>query len=145
MDKLMNAIRAQVPAASEFVGPAEIQSPEALLKYMGYASSSFVSMIGEFGLKLKQLSAFNATPGMIGLRRLLLDLFNKSGEGKLLHPMIYSDKQKNTDVVNAPAFSIMGESTPEKFYEALNEEHDFRGPASALHDDRVSWRAPAAE
>ncbi len=121
IDRLMGAIKRQVPAAQEFIGPAEIQSPEALLKYMSYGSSSFVSMMGEFGLKLRQMSALNAPPNLIGLRRVILDLYNKSGEGKLVHPVVYSDKAKNTEIVNAPAFSLMGESTPEKFYEALNE------------------------
>ena len=121
IDKLMKSIRLQVPAATEFIGPAEIASPEALLKYFNYGSSSFVSLLGEFGMRLKQMAALNAPPNLIGLRRLFLDLFNKSGQGKSLKKMIYSDKQKNTDEVDAPAFSMMGESTPGKFYEALNE------------------------
>ena len=36
--------------------------------------------------------------------------------------MIYSDKDKNTDVLTAPAFSILGEGTPEKLYELLTDE-----------------------
>jgi len=121
IDKLMASVRMTVPAAAEFIGPAEIASPEALLKYMNYASCSFVSMIGEFGLKLKQMATQNASPQMAGLKRMLLDLYNKSGEGKLLHPMIYSDKTKNTDIIEAPAFSLMGESVPGRFYEVLDE------------------------
>lgn len=121
IDRLMTTIRTTVPASQQFIGPAEIASPEALLKYMNSTSCSFVSIFGEFALKMKQMSQLNAAPQHAGLKRIFLDLFNKSGEGKLLHPIIYSDKQKNTDIIEAPAFSMMGESVPERFYETLNE------------------------
>lgn len=121
IDKLMNAVIRTVPAAAEFVGPAEISSAQALTKYMGKTSASFVSIVGEFGLMLSQMSAQHAPPHLLGLRRMLLDLYNKSGEGKLLRPTIYSDKEKNTQTITAPAFTLLGESTPERFYETLNE------------------------
>lgn len=120
-DRIMAAVSQTVPASGQFIGPAEIASPEALLKYFGHTSNSFVSMIGEFALKLKQMSMINASPQHAGLKRLYLDLFNKSGKGKELQPIIYSDKQKNTEKIMSPSFSIMGESAPERFYETLNE------------------------
>lgn len=121
IDKLMTAVVRTVPAAAEFVGPAEISSSQALTKYMSKTSCSFVSIVGEFGLALSQMSAEHAAPHLLGLRRMILDLYNKSGEGKLLRPTIYSDKEKNTQTVLAPAFTLLGESTPERFYECLNE------------------------
>jgi hypothetical protein len=36
--------------------------------------------------------------------------------------MAYSDKEKNTSVVRAPAFTIIGESTPSTFFENINEK-----------------------
>lgn len=121
IDKLMNAVIKTVPAASEFIGPAEISSAQALTKYMSKTACSFVSIVGEFGLALSQMSAQHAPPHMLGLRRMLLDLYNKSGEGKQLRPTIYSDKEKNVATVIAPAFTLLGESTPERFYETLSE------------------------
>lgn len=121
IDKLMNAVIRTVPAASEFIGPAEISSSQALTKYMSKTSCSFVSIVGEFGIALSQMSNEHAPPHLLGLRRMLLDLYNKSGEGKLLRPTIYSDKEKNTATVMSPSFTLMGESTPERFYECLNE------------------------
>jgi hypothetical protein len=38
---------------------------------------------GEFGLRLKQMSAPNASPSEVGLKRVLLDLYNKSGHGNI--------------------------------------------------------------
>lgn len=121
IDRVMAEVAKAVPACAEFIGPAEIASAEALLKYMNSTSRSFVSMMGEFAQRLKQMSSINAAPHLVGLKRTLLDLFNKSGDGKVLHPIIYSDRLKNTGIVESPAFSLMGESAPERFYECLNE------------------------
>lgn len=121
IDKLMAYVCKSVPAAKEFIGPAKINSEQALLKYLGRSSSSFTSVVGEFGIRIREMSAHNAAPHMANLLALFLDLFNKSGEGKVLHSSIYSDRDKNTGDVLSPAVSIVGESTPEKFYEILNE------------------------
>jgi hypothetical protein len=121
IDKLMAAVIRTVPASVDFIGPAEIASPQALIKYMSKTANSFVSLVGEFGIQLQQMGAVNAPSHLLGLRRMLLDLYNKSGEGKVLRPSIYSDREKNTAAVLAPAFTLLGESTPEKYYEALHE------------------------
>jgi len=122
VDKLIAAVVRTVPAVIEFIGPGEIMSQQALIKYMSRTAASFVSITGEFGLMLQQMSDRNAPSNLIGLRRMFLDLYNKSGEGKMLRPMIYSDKEKNTNVVQSPSFTLLGESTPERFYKALSED-----------------------
>lgn len=121
IDKLMAQVIRTVPAASDFIGPGEIASSQAIIKYMSKGPTSFVSLVGEFGIYLQQMASINAAPHLIGLRRFLLDAYNKSGEGKVLRPSIYSDKDKNTSAVLAPSFTMLGESTPEKFYEGLHE------------------------
>lgn len=122
IDKLIaNAVKT-VPAALEFIGPAEIASPQALTKYISKTSKSFVSLVGEFSIKLKQICSPNAHSNESGLKRAMLDLYTKSGHNKTLGKMIYSDKDKNTDVITGPAFSLLGEGTPEKFYEMLSKE-----------------------
>lgn len=121
VDKLMSQVIRTVPAAVDFVGPGEIASSQAIIKYMSKGPTSFVSMVGEFGIYMQQMASPTAPSHLMGLRRFLLDAYNKSGEGKILRPSIYSDKDKNTSAVIAPAFSLLGESTPEKFYEGLHE------------------------
>lgn len=121
IDKLMGAVVKLVPSAVDFIGPGEIASSQAAIKYMSRGSTSFVSIVGEFGIYMQQMASVNAPPHLMGLRRFLLDAYNKSGEGKVLRPSVYSDKDKNTGSILAPAFSLMGESTPEKFYEGLHE------------------------
>ena len=109
-----------MPAVREFIGPAEISSGQALLKFVG-KQRSFVSVVGEFGLTMQRLAHPRASSSEIMLKKVLLDLYNKSGNGNVLRPTIYSDKDKNTDDVLSPAFTLLGESTPETYYANLDE------------------------
>lgn len=121
VEKLIAEVQRGVPAATDFVGPSKINSEQALIKYLNRSAISFVSIVGEFGIRIKEMSSPFAAPHMANLLALLLDLFNKSGEGNMVRPSIYSDKDKNTNSILAPAVSLIGESTPEKFYESLDE------------------------
>jgi hypothetical protein len=108
-------------AALDFIGPGDIASGQALLKYLSKTSNCFVALIGEFGLKMQQLSSQRANPAEVMLKRVLLDLYNKSGSGNTLQPSIYSDKANNTDLLYSPAVSLLGESTPETFFAGIDE------------------------
>lgn len=119
-DRIMEAIRTQVPASQHFRGPAEIASGQALIKYMD-KSPSFVSVIGEVGYRLRTMSSRHASAADVALKRTLLDLFGKSGHTQVFHPMIYADKDKNTNAIRSPALTIVGESTPKVFYDVVDE------------------------
>jgi hypothetical protein len=120
ISKLMRAVSKSVPGALAFEGPTSIASPQALSKYFS-VSPCFYSIVGEFGLKLQQMSNPNAPPHLVGLRAALLDLYNKSGAGDVWGAMIYSKKDDNTKAVNSPSFTLIGESTPGTFFENINE------------------------
>ena len=150
INKLMNTIKFQVPTSSGFIGPSEISSGSALFKYLGNVSQSFISLLGEFGLRLQQMSSPNANGSEVSLRRMFLDLYNKSGHSEILHASVYSDKANNTSAVSSPSFSILGESTPERFYGALNEDMisegllprflliEYKGNRPALNENHTS-------
>lgn len=121
IEKLMGAVGMSVPAATDFIGPGEMASSQGLIRYLNDGFKSFVSVLGEFALLMRNMTAENAPAHMVGLRRILLDLYNKSGNTSALRPSVYADKAKNTDVIRAPAVSFIGESTPGRFYEILNE------------------------
>ncbi len=121
IDAIMAACMMHVPSARDFVGPAGMASGQALTKYLANDSKCFVSIIGEFGHFMRQLSTANASSSQIALRMHLLDLYNKSGKGKVLGKTIYSDKEKSTNAITSPSFTILGESTPESFYGTLDE------------------------
>lgn len=118
---LMKSIRSAVPASADFIGPGEMASHQAVIKYMAGGQTSFVSLVGEFGIYLQQMAGPKAPPHLTGLRRFLLDAFGKSGAYGEIRPSIYSDREKNTAAIQSPALTLVGESTPEKFYEGLHE------------------------
>lgn len=128
INRLMTAVAKDVPSAMQFIGPADLASGQGLLKHLSDRETPcFVSLVGEVGLKLQQMTHPNASTSEIALRRVMLDLFNKSGAGNMVHPTVYSDKKNNTDVIHSPAFSLLGDSTPEVFYRALDEDSITQG------------------
>jgi hypothetical protein len=126
IDNLISAVRPKIPMADQFIGPAAFASGQALIKVLN-ERPCFVSVLGEFGLTLQQLSDQKANSAQIMLRRVLLDLYAKSGWSRTLQSSVYSDTEKNTKTVRAPAVTILGESTPETFFEGLSVTHIAEG------------------
>lgn len=120
IEKLVNELTKISEAVDGFIGAGGIASGQALIKQLA-RTPCFVSIVGEFGLILQQMCAYNANPSQVHLRSVLLDLYHKSGFGNALRPIIYSDKDKNTPTIPHPAFSLLGESTPSTFYQSLDE------------------------
>lgn len=111
-------------SAANIIGPSEIASGQALLKALPTRDiPCFVTMTGEFGIRLQQLTHPSASSAERTLLRVMLDLWGKSGAGQIIYPTIYSDKANNTDPVYSPAFSMIGEGTKETFYPALGEDN----------------------
>lgn len=109
------------PAAATFVGPGDIASGQGLHKHLANHSNSFVSVIGEVDMMLKNLTSRNANAGMIRLKQILLQLYSVSGRGNVLGGTVYSEKEKNTASLQSPAFSMIGEGTPGRFYQLLDD------------------------
>lgn len=126
IDSLMAAARPQIPMVNQFMGPAAFASGQALIKVLD-ERPCFVSVLGEFGITLQQICSPNASSAEQMLKKVLLDLFNKSGWVKILQSSAYSDKEKNTKVVQAPNVTILGESTPETFFDGLDATHILQG------------------
>ena len=121
IDKLMNAVKMQVPTANEFIGPSQIASGQALVKYV-HKNHCFVSILGEFGLRIQNMSSVTASSHERMLKQILLELYNKSGSTDVYRASIYADFEKNSEATVGPSFSILGESVPSTFYNALSEE-----------------------
>ncbi len=122
IDKLMNAVKFQVPTSPGFRGPGDINSGQALVKYINHTSRCFVSVIGEFGITIDRISQPYANSADKMLYKLLLDLYNKSGFGQTVQASIYSKKEDSVGVTEAPAVTILGESTHKLFYGTLTED-----------------------
>jgi hypothetical protein len=72
---------------------------------------------------LQQWCDPNAHAGNVMLRKVLLDLYTKSGWNDILSPAVYADTANNTKSVHAPSVTILGESTPETFFDGLDAGH----------------------
>lgn len=121
INRLMASIRTQVPASAGFIGPGNIRSDAALLRHMSKHSQCFVSLVGEFGSVLDQMTSPYANVSFKGLQTLLRDLYHKSGSDQMLQSTIYSDKDKSIDPIKSPALTILGEGNPEEFYGVLDD------------------------
>jgi hypothetical protein len=119
ISKLLAPISAKIPGAATFKGPVLVSSA-GLIKWLA-VNPSFVSVIGEFGYKLKALSSSKASPNDELLKAVMLDLYGKSGMNNSLDPMAYSDRDKTTPPINSPAFTLLCESVPSVVNETLNE------------------------
>jgi hypothetical protein len=126
VESMIAAARTQVPAANEFVGPSIFASGQALVRVLD-KQPCFVSVLGEFGLTLQTICDPKANTAALMLKRILLDLYSKSGFHNVLRPSVYSDAEKNTQMVQAPCLTIVGESTPSTFYDKLDISHIAEG------------------
>lgn len=127
LSRLINEIKPTIPAVTMFMGPSVIASAPALYKAFGPQdqagfSPSFVSLIGEFGRKLKTWTDARASANDQMLHSAMLDIFQKSGRNDIFNGIKYSEAQKDIKPIRSPGFSILGESVPSRFFEACTAE-----------------------
>lgn len=122
VNSLMSKVRETVPAVDQFMGPAEYSSGPALIKALGN-QPCFFSIIGEFGMRMQTMADPRANASEKTLQRALMNLYSKSGWHQTENSSVYSDREKNTSTLYAPALTILGETTPETFFAGLNETH----------------------
>jgi hypothetical protein len=122
MSKMVSSLANEMPSAAKFIGPSEIASAPGLYKHFQRESFSFVSQIPELGKWLRMHLSDKANANQEGLVRAFLNLYGKSGRGNEVGSMVYSDKDKNVEAINAPAFSFVGETVPGSFWEAITAE-----------------------
>lgn len=126
IDNLLAAVKSTVPASDMFIGPSAFASGQALVRVLN-DKPCFVSVLGEFGLLLQQMCDVRANAALVMLKKVLLDIFAKSGHNQILRPSVYADVEKNTKLIQAPNVSILGESTPDTFFGGLDSSHIAEG------------------
>lgn len=123
INRLMRAVAdaANDEALMNFIGPSSFASSQGLHTQLE-KNPSFVSVLGEMGLMLQSMTGPGTNENKLMLRKMILDLYSKSDPGQTLQGVAYSKEQDNKKALTSPAMTIIGESTPERFYEALTEE-----------------------
>lgn len=121
IDKIMNEVRKSVPVANEFIGPEIINSGQALVRYLSTQSNCFVSVLGEFGFTIGKISDPHANAADKMLYSYLLSLYSRSGYGQIFKSSIYSKKEDSVAATESPSITILGESNPTTFYDAIDE------------------------
>ena len=110
------------PMVSDFEGPGDFSSGPSLVRALSeHKTGCFVSVMGEFGFKLKQLSNDSFGPN-VSFKKVLLDLYTKSAHTDTLKPTVYSDTTRNTAPIKSPSFSMIGDAQPSTFFEGITEQ-----------------------
>lgn len=119
---LITAVSEKVPSVHNFMGPSAYSSGQSLIRVLD-EKKCYVSVIGEFGVLLSRITDVRANAADKTFKKVVLDLYNRSGWNQWLQSSVYADAEKNTKQVRAPALTILGESTPEEFFGALTTRH----------------------
>jgi hypothetical protein len=120
---LTKAVTKVNPPFANFVSFDKFASGPALTKYAS-TQSSFVNVNGEWGktLKLMAKSEDGRNQALDTLRTVMTDLYQKSGPASIVGGIRYSQADNNAGSVTGVAYSMIGETTPGTFYEALTED-----------------------
>lgn len=111
-----------LPQAKTFFGPSEIASAQGLQNWMADGNPSLVVYSGEIGHILKQFKNPFAPEKVEFFKRLLLNIYEQSGEGHTWNGSAYADKLKNAAKLISPSFTWIGETTPARFDESMSED-----------------------
>jgi len=147
-----------IPNASDFFCYDTFASGAALAKACAnQTNKSFVNFVGEWGHVLSALARATGAGGsmhMQTLRRMLTNLFHKSGAGSMAGGVRYANEKENAVSVDGVAYTLVGETTAETLYEAITVSMladgflsrfltiEYNGPRPPLNSARVLVPSP---
>lgn len=108
-------------AARSFQGPQALTGRGLLRHFAKSTTLSCVSVVPEFSQTMSQMADPRAHSGLREFQQALLDLYNKSAAGASFLGSMNAEKEKDIAALQSPAYTIVCEGTPERFWRAMTE------------------------
>lgn len=141
---ILNNMRKRSTSMDKYFETSEERSAQSLSKN-ALQRKCYLHLFNEWGRRLK-LMADERNSGAQEMRTYLTALYHKSGVDDEAGGLRYSDKEKNVKGGGPVAYSMVGESTPKTFYEAISSTMLEDGTMSRyLHIETDAHRVPLNE
>ena len=117
---VVHEIIPHIPEVSNYINFDSFVSGPALRKGLS-DNNCFLNVVDEWGKKVTRLSS-ERDGAMASLRDTLLAFYQKNTMGSISGGLVYSNKDGNVTSSTGVAYSMIGDSTPEEYYEALTKK-----------------------
>jgi hypothetical protein len=110
----------------DFVGAGGFESGQGLVRNIADKPCS-LSMLGEFGDTLAEMTSSRVNPNIKRISTVLRDVYNQSGHTDSFIGSAYADLAKNIKDVKSPNLTIYAEGAIDTFYDAIEQSQIANG------------------